>query len=378
MRPLRNIWVVLVVALVVSMACTRSTDERVESTAESDGTAQIATDPGEETGTMQDPPNITDFMDATTTKQFEEMNSEWQEMVREGWIAIIKLTPRKDWAEAAQDAVSQSYAQAKIQGGVLGVSVGRVHDIADPSKGTLPAGASPPPFVLTLLSPGYTEAYDLIPEGSLMREYLDIKLRRFTEKGWESVKAQPDEPYSMPVPKLGTGDEFEIRRMLTSAGDAEWLVRRLRTLDEDVARQYEGTEDVTERLAVFRKLVEVHGKGQVVKEILAEWGARSNGLDEEKVAAFVERTRIRAAEIQARNQMTPRQQYTNHVESILCGALMTHIVGQEPRSANSSPGQCDIANVIDLTKEALEAGRPSSSEPELREAVAAARQSVDR
>ena len=378
MKPSRNIWVVIAVALVVSMACTKSTDERIESTAESDGTARVATDPGEETETMQDLPNITDFMDATTTKQFEEMNPEWQEMVREGWIAITKLAPREDWAEAVQDVVSQSYAQAKIQGGVLGVSVGRIQDIADPSKGTSPVGANPPPFVLTLLPPGYTEAYDLMPEGSLMREYLDIKLQRFTEKGWESVKAQPDEPYPMPVPKLGAGDEFEIRRMLTSAGDAEWLVRSLRTLDEDVALQYEGTEDVTERLAIFRELVEVHGKGQAVEEMLAEWGARSNGLNEEKVAAFVELTRIRAAETEARNQMTPRQQYTNHVESILCGALMAHIVGQEPRSANSSPGQCDIARVIDLTKEALEAGRTSSSEPELREAIAVARQSAGR
>ncbi len=84
--------------------------------------------------------------------------------------------------------------------------------------------------------------------------------------------------------------------------------------------------------------------------------------------------RIRAAEIEARRRMTPRQQYINHVESTLCGALLTHIVGQDLRSANSSPGQCDIAKVIALTEEALEAGQTASSDVDLREAITATRQ----
>ena len=113
---------------------------------------------------------------------------------------------------------------------------------------------------------------------------------------------------------------------------------------------------MTERLAVFRRLVEVDGKGQGVEEIRAEWGARSGGLDEEKVAAYVETIRSMAEEDEVRSRMTPRQRYINHVESTLCGDLMSHIVGQEGRAANSSLGQCDIAKVIALTKEALEAG----------------------
>ena len=75
-----------------------------------------------------------------------------------------------------------------------------------------------------------------------------------------------------------------------------------------------------------------------------------------KIADYLERTRIWAAEREARSRMTPRQRHINHAESTLCGDLMSHIVGQEGRAANSSPGQCDIAKVIALTKEALEAG----------------------
>ena len=334
----------------------------------------------DEAETLTDPPNIADYMDAATAKQFEQMNDEWQGMTRNGWGNITKFAPREDWAEAAQDIVSQAYAQAKIQGGIRGIPVAGVQDLVDPSKGPSPApdGDGTPPFVLSLLSPEYTEAYDLIPEGSLMREYMDIRLGAFSERGWESIKAQPDEPYPVQAPKLDAGDEFELRRMLTNAGDAEWLVERLRSLDSDAAREYEATNDSTERLAVLRRLVEVDGKEQGVVEIRAEYGARSNGWDEAKIADYLERTRIWAAEREARSRMTPRQRYINHVESTLCGDLMSHIVGQEGRAANSSLGQCDIAKVIALTKEALEAGKMAISEEQLREKIEFARQTPRR
>ena len=373
-KDIRFIFIV-VVLLVVAMACGQtaapasSPSEGVESAA-----AQASVDPVDEAETPADAPDIVDFMDEATAKQFEEMTDEWQTMVKDGWVGITEFAPREDWAEAAQDAVSQSYANAKTQGGLRGIPVANVQDIVDPSKGASPDGTGTTPFVLSLLSPGYTEAYNLIPEGSLMREYLDIELGSYSEKGWELVKAQPDEPYPVPAPKLDAGDELELRQVLTSAGDAEWLVQRLRSLDAGAAKQFEAAKEVTERLSVFRKLVEVEGKEQGVAEILAEWGARSNGWDEEEIAAHIERTRIWAAENEARSRMTPRQGYINHVESTLCGDLMSYVVGQEPRTANSSPAQCDIAKVITLTKEALEAGQKASSDQQIREAIEVARQ----
>ncbi|MCY4529859.1 MAG: hypothetical protein OXD46_12600 [Chloroflexi bacterium] len=232
--------------------------------------------------------------------------------------------------------------------------------------------------MLSILAPEYIEAYELIPEGSLLREYLDVSLGQFTERGWESIKAQPAEPYPAQAPKLDAGDEFELRKMLTNAGDAEWLVQRLRSLDAEAAREYESANDVTDRLAIFRRLVEVDGKEQGVVEIRAEWGGRSNGWDEEKIAAHIELTRIWVEEDVARSRMTPRQQYINHVEYTLCGDLMSHVVGQDPRTANSGPGQCDIAKVIALTKEALETREPASSDEQLREQIEFARQTPRR
>ena len=362
--------------LVVAMACQQTTDPATEPSKEAEpAAAQASVDPVDEAETPGDVPDIADYMDEATAKQFEQMNDEWQAMARNGWVNITtKFAPDtpEDWPDAAQSMISQMYPQAKIQGGLRGVPVAGVQDLVDPGKGGTSDGTTP--FVLSLLSPEYTEAYDLIPDGSLMREYMDIRLGAFSERGWESIKAQPDEPYPAQAPKLDAEDEFELRRMLTNAGDAEWLVERLRSLDADAAKQYEATNDSTERLAVLRRLVEVDGKEQgVVEEIRAEWGARSGGLDEEKVAAYVETIRSMAEEDEVRSRMTPRQRYINHVESTLCGDLMSHIVGQEGRAANSSLGQCDIAKVIALTKETLEAGQMASSDEQLREAVEFAR-----
>ena len=378
-------FIFILAVLVVAMACGQNADPAAPSegaapAAEPSGATQASADPVDEVETSADAPepNMADFMDEATVRLFEQMTPEWQESTREIWVGITKLAPREDWGEAAQSAVSQSYANAKIQGGIREVPVAGVQDLVDPSKRASPDGTGTIPFALSLLSPEYTEAYELIPEGSLMREYLDIRLGAFSERGWESIKAQPDEPYPVQAPKLDAGDEFELRRMLTNAGDVEWLVQKLRPIDADAAREYEATKDVTERLAVFRRLVEVDGKGQGVEEIRAEWGARSGGLDEEKVAAYVETIRSMAEEDEVRSRMTPRQRYINHVESTLCGDLMSHIVGQEGRAANSSLGQCDIAKVTALTKEALEAGKMAISEEQLREKIETARQTPGR
>ena len=380
MKGIQDIRVFFVIAaagfamLMVVTAC----GQTAESAAEPSGAAQASTDPVDEAETSADAPDIADFMDAETARLFGEMTPEWQTRVGGAWVSITKLAPREDWVETAQSIVSQGYAQAKIQGGVRGVPVAGVQDLVDPSKGSSPGEAGTPPFVLSLLSPKYTEAYELIPDGSLMREYLDIRLGQFSERGWESIKAQPDEPYPAQAPKLDAGDEFELRKMLTNAGDAEWLVQRLRSLDTHAARQYEATKDLTERLAIFRRLVEVEGKEQGVVEIRAEYGARSNGWDEEKIADYLALTRIWAEEKEALSRMTPKQGYINHVEFSLCADLMNHVVGEDPRTAHSSPGQCDIAKVIALTKEALEAGKTASSDEELREAVEFARQTPRR
>ena len=143
--------------------------------------AAAPTAPPSEAAQAPAEPDIIDFMDADTARMFQAMNSDWQEMVRNSWGFVVSVAPQDDWKESAADIVSQMYADAKIKGGTSDASVAGVQDIVDPSKGPGPdqSATVSPPFVLGLLPPKYREAYELIPEGSLMREYMASRLGAF-------------------------------------------------------------------------------------------------------------------------------------------------------------------------------------------------------
>ena len=316
-------------------------------------------------------PDIVDFMDAETDRMFQAMNLDWQRMVRDSWGFITTIAPQDDWQEAAGDIVSQMYADAKIKGGTRDALVEGVQDLVDPSKGPSQdqTGTDSPPFILGLLPPKYREAYQIIPEGSLMREYMDSRLGSFSQEGWEAINREPDEPYPQPAPELDARDEAELTQMLRGAGGEEWLVERVRSLDVDAGQEFQAAGDVEERLGVLRRLVEVEGKEDGVMEIRAEWQARSAGFTDAQIADYVQLERDVAAERVARSRMTPTQRYLNHAESFICGDLMNHIVGQHPRTAASSPAECDIDKVIALTRAALDAGRAATSEEEFRTAI---------
>ena len=333
--------------------------------------AQAPAEP-DEAETPANEPDIIDFMDAATTARFQQMTPAWQGMVREAWGGLVTtIAPRDEWDEVAAHIVSQMYADAKIKGGTIDASVAGVQDIVDPSKGPGPdqSATVSPPFVLDLLPPKYREAYDLIPEGSLMREYMDSRLENFSREGWEAANRQPNEPYPQPAPELDPGEEFELTRMIRTAGGEDWFIQRLQDIDVDAAREFQAAAEIDERLDVLRRLVEVEGKEDAVMEVQAEWGARSAGFTEDQVADFVQLHRDSAAERAARRRMTPTQQYLNAAESFICSDLMNHIVGEHPRTADSTPAQCDIDKVIALTRAALDDGRAATSEEDFREAI---------
>ena len=317
-------------------------------------------------------PDIIDFMDAATTARFQQMTPAWQGMVREAWgLLVTTIAPRDEWDEVAANIVSQMYADAKIKGGTIDASVAGVQDIVDPSKGPGPdqSATVSPPFVLGLLPPKYREAYELIPEGSLMREYMDSRLGNFSQEGWEAANRQPNEPYPQPAPELDPGEEFELTRMIRTAGGEDWFIQRLQDIDVDAAREFQAAAEIDERLEVLRQLVEVDGKEDAVMELQAEWGARSAGFTEDQVTDFVQRHRDSAADRAAQRRMTPTEQYLNAAESFICSDLMNHIVGEDFRTAVSGPAQCDIDKVIALTRAALDDGRAATSEEDFREAI---------
>ena len=172
-------------------------------------------------------------MDEATAKLFEQMNDEWQEMARNGWVDITtKFAPDapEDWASAVQgNDLSNAPAGDDSRRGARGSRRRRAGPRRS-EQGASPEGDGTPPFALSLLSSEYTEAYELIPEGSLLREYMDIRLRQFSERGWESVKAQPDEPYPRAGPEAG-----RQRRARAAEGADERRRRRVARREAAVA-----------------------------------------------------------------------------------------------------------------------------------------------
>ena len=226
------------------------------------------------------------------------------------------------------------------------------------------------PESVRMLTPAYHQAYRLLPDGPWARKYIALRLEEIESVDWESLKASYSGPYPAPVPEMDPGEEFQLRRVLTDAGEEEWLIRKVRSLDADVARQFETTQDVTERLEALRRLVEVEGKEQGVLEIEMEWQMRLAGNSEAEIARFLERERNSAALSEARRQWTPDEQRVGHTEITVCNAVMSYVVGENP-GVYGSDGRCDIDKVIAMTKEALEArdGQALYSEDDFREMV---------
>ena len=266
---------------------------------------------------------------------------------------------------------------------VVAMGCGQTTDPATkPSKEAEPAAAQASvdpvddlPESVRMLAPAYHEAYRLLPDGPWARKYIALRLEEIESIDWEKVKASYTGPYPKPVPEMDPGEEFQLRRALTDAGDEEWLIRKVRSLDADAARQFEATQDVTERMETLRRLIEVEGKEQGVLEIEMEWQMRLAKWSEAEIARFLERERNSVAVSEAQRQWTPDEQREGHLEIRVCNAAMNFVVGENP-GVYLPDGRCDIAKVIALTKEALAArdGQDLYTEDDFREMVEYAQQ----
>lgn len=266
---------------------------------------------------------------------------------------------------------------------VVGMACGQSADLATESSEEVEAAAAQAsvdpgddlPESVRMLAPAYHEAYRLFPDGVWARKYIALRLDAIESIDWEKLKASYTGPYPAPVPELDPGEESQLRQALTNAGDEEWLIRKVRSLDADAARQFEATQDVTERLETLRRLVEVEGEEQGVLEIEMEWRMRLVGRNEVEIARFLEGERSSVALSKARHQWTPDEQRTANTEITLCDAVMSFVIG-ENSGVYRSDGRCDIDKVLAMTKEALEArgGEALYTEEDFREMVEYAQQ----
>ena len=97
MKGIKDIrFIFVVVVLVVAIACQQSVDPAAAPSEDvEDSAAQASVDPVDEADTQAEAPDIADYMDEATAKQFEQMNDEWREMMRDGWTDIMSFAPAR-------------------------------------------------------------------------------------------------------------------------------------------------------------------------------------------------------------------------------------------------------------------------------------------
>ncbi len=100
MKRILDIGIIFVaVVFMVAMACQQNADPAAApNKAVGTAAAQASADRVDEAETPEDVPDIADYMDAETAKQFEQMTPKWQEMTKSGWGNITKFAPLEDWA----------------------------------------------------------------------------------------------------------------------------------------------------------------------------------------------------------------------------------------------------------------------------------------
>ena len=208
-------------------------------------------------------------------------------------VVAMACGQNADPATAPSEGVESAAAQASVD----------PVDEAEPAQAeTAQEDVDALPESVRMLGPEYHEAYRLLPDGPWARKYIALRLESIESVDWEKLKASYSGPYPTPVPEMDPGEEFQLRRVLTNAGNEDWLIRKVRSLNADAARQFEATQDVTERLEALRRLVEVEGKGQGVLEIEMEWRMRLGEWSEVEIARFLERERNSVALSEARRQ----------------------------------------------------------------------------
>ena len=237
-----------------------------------------------------------------------------------------------------------------------------------------PSGnASSLPPAVQILRPDYQEAYGLLPDGPWARKYFASEFDTFDPEEWKMLEETNPPAWPTPVPKLDAGEEFQLRRVIRDAGNHEWLIQRIRSLDQEIAKQFQDTQDEEQRLELFRRLVEVKGKDRQVLLIQWEWQDRVMGTSEAEIARIRDSERAFMAEQDALGNLPQKEFYKRQFELFICDSLMGTVVGfgGHPSTYRSDPGQCDIDKVISLTKEALEAnnGQAAFSEDDFREMV---------
>ena len=231
------------------------------------------------------------------------------------------------------------------------------------------------PPAVWILPPEYHRAYRLLPtEGPWTRRYIAGFFDDFDYEEWQQLPWE-DEVQGEYQPTLH--DQQEVTQIIPMLRVAErdpeaeaWLLAKVAAFAPEAAEQLQSAQDVSARVEVFRKLVEVDGHEWDVEALSLEWGGREAGLDEDFIARIIERQRAHY-EYVTDPSFSWKQNLLDGNKGAVCSLLLDLVLGGEypPSVVIGLPIWCDIDMAIELAEEALLAngGQPAVSEDDIRE-----------
>ena len=226
-----------------------------------------------------------------------------------------------------------------------------------------------PPFV-QILSPEYQAAYRLLPDGAWATEYISRQFDWFDFEAWQKLdwedRIEVETNY-----ELGVSMELQWKRLLQEAESdsdlEEWLIERVRGIDPKVGQQFESDTNVSDRIGLIRRLIEVEGLGVDVEAIWIEWDGRKVGLSDEMIAYMVEDMRDMHETSFVWFSLQGKAADVHSAEMDICRLLMEVVAGEDPRSVITD-GNCEIEQAIEIAQENLVAngGQFAHTEEEFR------------
>lgn len=276
-------------------------------------------------------------------------------------------TPPEDFLDAVAVYVEESLEI------MFAAGPGPSSRAADPP--TQQEGTDDLPPAVRILPPEYHRAYRLLPtEGPWTRKYIAGFLDGFDYEEWEQLPWD-DAAQGEYQPTLDDQAEVtEIIPMLRVAErdpDAEaWILAKVEAFAPEAAAQLRSVEDISARVEVFRKLVEVDGFDWEVKALSIAWGGKVAGQPDDFMARLIELQRA-DYEYQTDVSISWKQRLLDGNKADVCNLLLGLVLGGEyPQSVIiGGASWCDIDVAIELAEEALLAndGQPAMSEDEVRE-----------
>ena len=230
------------------------------------------------------------------------------------------------------------------------------------------------PPAIQILSPEYQRAFRLLPDGEWAGKYYALQYDDFDLDEWSKLDdTPPDGPVY--VYELNAGDEFNLMRVLRDEDAQEWVVEKIGELDAGFGKQFAAAGDARERLDVLRRMVTAKSIHQdiVLTELFSRWQLGLTGLKGDELDQAIARERQFFDTGRMLWQLSPKERTVRINELQVCEWLIWHIVGEGDTRSVISGGECDVAEAVRLSEQALrpDSGKIIPTEAEYREWVEA-------